>query len=117
MLGEEDADVRRDDQNERTYFRSERIIASNGQWFFATREGDQGPFRSRIAAEQALVRFVNEKVELAGFQKSRVAPPVLKPAPKKQPVTLELVPLERETPTIEPATPRIAGGGSRNLVF
>jgi hypothetical protein len=63
--------MRRDDKNQRTYFRSQRIFCTNGQWYFATREGEHGPFGSRARAEAALARFVNDKVELDGFQQSR----------------------------------------------
>ena len=63
---------RRTDQKDKTYFRSERLFCMNGQWYFCAREGDHGPYASRDAAERALKRFVNDKVELDGFQKSRV---------------------------------------------
>ena len=43
----------------------------NGQWYFGAREGDCGPFRTQEIARAALARFINEKVELDGFQKSR----------------------------------------------
>ena len=110
--------MRKDDRKERTYFRSERIAVSNGQWFFATREGEEGPFRSRDAAERALARYIHDKVELASFQRSRTERPLIKPfATNKERVTLELVPIERKAPTIEPHQPRIAEGNGRSLVF
>jgi hypothetical protein len=62
---------RRDDRDAKTYFRSERVFATNGQWHFSTREGNCGPFRTADLARAALARFINEKVELASFQKSR----------------------------------------------
>jgi len=62
---------RREDHEEKTYFRSERVFAMNGQWYFGAREGDCGPFRTQEMARAALARFINEKVELASFQKSR----------------------------------------------
>ena len=62
---------RRDDRIDKTYFRSERVFAMNGQWYFGTREGDCGPFRTQDIARAALARFISEKVELARFQKSR----------------------------------------------
>lgn len=62
---------RRDDRDSKTYFRSERVFATNGQWYFSTREGNCGPFRTSDLARAALARFINEKVELDGFQKSR----------------------------------------------
>ncbi len=43
----------------------------NGQWYFGSREGDCGPFRTPELAREALARFVTEKVELDNFQKSR----------------------------------------------
>jgi len=63
--------MRRDDKETKTYFRSERIFCMNGSWYFATREGEQGPFFSRTRAEDALKRFLGDKRELAAFQKSR----------------------------------------------
>ena len=62
---------RREDREEKTYFRSERVFAMNGQWYFGAREGDCGPFRTQDIARAALARFINEKVELDKFQKSR----------------------------------------------
>lgn len=62
---------RRDDRDNKTYFRSERVFATNGQWYFSTREGNCGPFRSAGLARASLARFVNEKMELASFQKAR----------------------------------------------
>lgn len=63
--------MRRDDRKSKTYFRSERIFCMNGSWYFATREGEQGPFFSRTRAEDALKRFLGDKRELAAFQESR----------------------------------------------
>lgn len=74
----------------------------NGQWYFCTREGEQGPFRSKGAAEAGLRRFINEKIELGNFERSRhthPAPPVRSEG--KAPMALELVPIETETPAIE----------------
>ena len=63
--------TRRDDQEDKTYFRSNRLFCSNGQWFFVTREGEQGPYSKRDQAEAALERFIGEKVELRHFQDTR----------------------------------------------
>lgn len=63
---------RSEDQKDKTYFRSERLFCMNGQWYFSTREGEYGPYGSRDIAERTLKRFVNDKVELDGFQRSRV---------------------------------------------
>ena len=41
------------------YFRSDtRVFMQNGAWFFATREGDQGPFVSRERAFEEMARYV-----------------------------------------------------------
>jgi hypothetical protein len=66
---------RREDNEDRTYFRSDRLFLMNGQWYFSSREGDCGPFASREVAHAALARFVHEKVELDSFQKSREIDP------------------------------------------
>jgi hypothetical protein len=66
---------RREDHEEKTYFRSDRLFSMNGQWYFSAREGDCGPYASREAARIALARFVNEKIELDAFQKSREREP------------------------------------------
>jgi Domain of unknown function (DUF6316) len=63
---------RREDKTDKTYFRSERLFCLNGQWYFSTREGEHGPFASKDIAARTLKRFVNDKVELDGFQRSRV---------------------------------------------
>ncbi len=42
----------REDENPRTWFRSDRVFLSNSQWFFHTREGvDVGPYESQFEAE------------------------------------------------------------------
>ena len=64
---------RRDDEEDKTYFRSERLFCCNGQWFFTTREGALGPYRNRDQAEVALGRFICEKVDLRHFQDAREA--------------------------------------------
>ena len=64
---------RRDDVEEKTYFRSDRLFCSNGQWFITTREGAQGPYGKRDQAEAALKRFIGEQVDLKEFQDSRDA--------------------------------------------
>jgi hypothetical protein len=43
----------------------------NGSWYFATREGDQGPFGSDVVAHAEINRFITEKTELAHFQQAR----------------------------------------------
>ncbi|MFU8815813.1 MAG: DUF6316 family protein [Pseudomonadales bacterium] len=44
--------VARSSEAPQTWFRSERLFASNGKWFFHTREGvDVGPYDSQFEAE------------------------------------------------------------------
>ena len=64
--------MRRDDTEKKNYFRSsERVFRMNGAWYFATREGEQGPFASEVEALMESKRFVTEKTELAQFQRKR----------------------------------------------
>ena len=58
--------------SDKRYFRSsDRLISQNGSWYFLTREGEQGPYSSREAAQDALEFFTCEKNDLYSFQKSR----------------------------------------------
>jgi hypothetical protein len=42
----------RDNEQPKTWFRSERVFMSNGKWYFHTREGvDVGPYDSQFEAE------------------------------------------------------------------
>ena len=48
-----------DEQTNVRYFRTgHRYFCQNGQWWFSTREGEEGPFATRVAAEGALERYV-----------------------------------------------------------
>lgn len=61
-----------DADNDRHFFRSqERLFCFNGQWYFATREGDCGPFPSKEIARQEVSRYISERAALSGFQDSR----------------------------------------------
>ncbi|MFB3107629.1 MAG: DUF6316 family protein [Pseudomonadales bacterium] len=54
--------MRKSDKNQkaiRHYRSSERFFRQDGQWFFQTREGARGPFKTREAAKQELGRFVD----------------------------------------------------------
>ncbi|WP_296270567.1 DUF6316 family protein [Pseudomonas sp. UBA6323] len=47
------------DSHPGTHYRSSRVSAVNGQYFFATREGTlEGPFLSRHDAEQSITRYI-----------------------------------------------------------
>lgn len=56
----------------RHFFRSqERLFCFNGQWYFATREGDCGPFPSKEIARSEVARYISDRAALRGFQASR----------------------------------------------
>ena len=65
--------MRRDDpQSGKRYFRSgDRIFQANGAWYFAAREGDQGPFASPELALREVDSYASAMRDLAGFQRSR----------------------------------------------
>ena len=64
--------MRRDDNAQKTYFRSsERVFRMNELWYFASREGDRGPFVSERQAQDEMAQFVLEQTELSDFQQSR----------------------------------------------
>ena len=81
------------DQNVR-YFRSERLYRINGEYFFAAREGEMGPYPTESATHKAIDSYCTEMAELAHWQKLReqgsqeVKPTV------HTPMELELVPME-----------------------
>ena len=53
----------------RTYFRSEaRIFHQNGVWYFATREGDQGPFAREDVARREAARYTAECASWGAYQ-------------------------------------------------
>lgn len=61
-----------DADKSRHFFRSqERLFCFNGQWYFATREGDCGPFPSKDIARSEVARYISERSALRGFQDSR----------------------------------------------
>jgi len=66
--------VRRTDPGDgvRRHFRSaERYFCFDGRWYFATREGDRGPFTSKAVAIREMERYIVECTALARFQESR----------------------------------------------
>ena len=51
--------MRKTDADEKTHFRSaDRIFLVNDSWWFGTREGNNGPFKSRTEAQDALTQFI-----------------------------------------------------------
>jgi hypothetical protein len=64
--------MRREDEQEKTYFRStDRVFNLNGGWYFSTREGEVGPFATEQQAQFEIARFITEKTDLALFQNHR----------------------------------------------
>ena len=52
--------MRKSDENSRKYFRAgTRIFRVEQQWFFTTREGEEGPFSSELDAKARLKEFLN----------------------------------------------------------
>ena len=63
---------RRGDAGNKVFYRSDtRILRLNDQYFFASREGDQGPFNSEIEAHRELQRHIAAHNELQNFQLKR----------------------------------------------
>jgi len=59
--------MRKTDEKDARYFRSDRFFSSNGQWYFITRENrEAGPFATRDAAEAALVDYLNKTAGVLG---------------------------------------------------
>jgi len=63
--------MRKEDQDDRTYFRSERFSLVNGAWYFQTREQSLGPFTNRELCEEALQNYLIELSALKNFEDSR----------------------------------------------
>lgn len=50
---------RAEELDNKTYFRTERMILESGQWFFSTREGTiHGPYADRNDAERELEQYI-----------------------------------------------------------
>lgn len=84
------------EDSKRSYFRCQtRVFVLNGEWYFTTREGECGPFRSKERADDEVDRFIAERKALKDFQKSREAGAA--PVKENKPKDLSIVPME-ETP-------------------
>ncbi len=89
--------MRRGETDTKNYFRSEaRIFNLNGSWYFATREGDQGPFFERDVAEREAARYASDRVTLGRFQASREAEHM---AQRRAVKDLSILPKEESAPT------------------
>lgn len=55
-----------------THYRSERVSAVNGQYFFATREGTlEGPFFTRVDAEREIAFYIRRMQQASDIIESR----------------------------------------------
>ena len=66
--------MRKEDTKEskKSFFRArDRMFKLSEAWYFGTREGDQGPFRTRDRAVREISRYVAERQDLRTFQKAR----------------------------------------------
>jgi len=55
-----------------THYRSERVSAVNGQYFFATREGTlEGPYFTRADAEREITSYIRRMVQAKEMIASR----------------------------------------------
>jgi hypothetical protein len=67
------------------FFRSDdRFFQANGQWYFAAREGDIGPFRTRDQARREALAFIRAReasvdVPAAGTKRLSIAEPTVIP--------------------------------------
>ncbi|MEM7078267.1 MAG: DUF6316 family protein [Pseudomonadota bacterium] len=60
--------MRATDREVKAYFRSsDRVFRLNDAWYFASREGDHGPFASEMLATLEVERYVSERTELGAF--------------------------------------------------
>ncbi len=58
--------------SKKSFFRAcDRMFKLSEAWYFGTREGDQGPFRTRDRAIREISRYVAERQDLRTFQKAR----------------------------------------------
>lgn len=55
--------------NVRHFRMAHRYFCENGQWWFSTREGEEGPYPSREAAEAAMARYVDSIAAMKAFRK------------------------------------------------
>jgi hypothetical protein len=61
-----------DSDRGRAYFRSEtRIFRQNGAWYFASREGEHGPFERRSVAEREASQHTADCASWSEYQQAR----------------------------------------------
>lgn len=60
------------DHNPGTHYRSERVSAVNGQYFFSTREGTlEGPYFTRVDAEREIAFYIRRMIQAHDIIESR----------------------------------------------
>lgn len=60
--------MRKDDNDKKTWFRSQRFFTEGSSWYFSTREGTiEGPYESRDEAEQELMMYLRNIKEREKF--------------------------------------------------
>lgn len=81
--------MRENDENSsvRHFRTANRFFCQDGQWWFSTREGEEGPFNSREHAEEGMQRYVDSVRVMANLKAEKSA-------------ELEILPKERGDPTI-----------------
>ncbi len=56
-----------------THYRSDRVSAVNGQYFFSTREGTlEGPYFTRVDAEREIAFYIRRMRQASDIIESRV---------------------------------------------
>ena len=97
--------MRHDDHENKRYYRSsERVFRMNSEWFFAAREGDQGPYPSQNEAEREVERYILEKTELSSFQRQREREYAAAGPARPQPVAKSLRARPMDWSTTSPPT-------------
>jgi hypothetical protein len=60
------------DSSPGTHYRSERVSAVNGQYFFSTREGSlEGPYFNRVDAEREIAFYIRRMIQAKDIIESR----------------------------------------------
>jgi hypothetical protein len=61
-------DRKHDGEDSKFYFKTDRFIVQNGEWYYMTREGvERGPFESREAAERDSAMYILEQRKRESF--------------------------------------------------
>jgi len=59
------------DEKVRPFRTRNRYFCQDGQWWFSTREGEEGPFMSREAAEHGMQRYVDSAEMMEKFKSEK----------------------------------------------